>query len=255
MSSGSHADLDPERAGAGLDDGDGLRVAGVGDQEHAALAGGEVPAHAHRLGGGGRLVEQRGVGQRQAGQVGDHRLVVDQRLEPALADLGLIRRVLRVPARVLEDIALDHRRGDAGVIAHADQRAQHLVAADHRAKRGLDLVFAGLAPRDHLGAEAQRLLDADRHRHGAVDQRVDRVDPERGQHRRGLVRARTDVAMNEGVTGCQERCVVGHGDRGENVAATAGPPSTPLARVCALPARSRARPPRRRVASPQSADR
>ena len=39
----------------------------------------------HRLGGGGALVEQRGVGGRQAGQVADHRLEVEQRLEPALA--------------------------------------------------------------------------------------------------------------------------------------------------------------------------
>ena len=39
----------------------------------------------HRLGGRGALVEQRRVGGRQAGQVGDHGLEVEQRLEPALA--------------------------------------------------------------------------------------------------------------------------------------------------------------------------
>src|SRR6266545_548023 len=47
-------------------------------------------------------------------------LEVDERLEPALRDLGLIRRVLRVPARILEDVALDDPRGDAVVVAHAD---------------------------------------------------------------------------------------------------------------------------------------
>ena len=40
----------------------------------------------------------------------DHRLEVEQRLQPALADLGLVRRVGRVPRRVLEHVALDHRR-------------------------------------------------------------------------------------------------------------------------------------------------
>ena len=67
-------------------------------------------AHVHGLGRGGRLVEQRGVGDRQAGQVGDHGLEVEQRLEPALGDLRLVGRVLGVPARVLQDVALDHRR-------------------------------------------------------------------------------------------------------------------------------------------------
>ena len=69
--------------------------------------------HRHGLGGGGGLVEQRGVGELQAGQVDDHRLEVEQRLEPALADLGLVGRVGGVPARVLQHVALDHRRRDA----------------------------------------------------------------------------------------------------------------------------------------------
>ena len=51
----------------------------------------------HRLGGRGRLVEHGGAGDRQPGEVGDHRLEVEQRLEPALADLGLVGRVGGVP--------------------------------------------------------------------------------------------------------------------------------------------------------------
>ena len=76
----------------------------------------------HRLGGGGALVEQRGVGGRQPGQVADHGLEVEQRLEPALGDLRLVRRVGGVPARVLEHVAPDHRRGDRAVVAQADHR-------------------------------------------------------------------------------------------------------------------------------------
>ena len=45
-----------------------------------------------------RLVEQRGVGDVEAGQVGDHGLEIEQRLQPALGDLGLVGRVGGVPA-------------------------------------------------------------------------------------------------------------------------------------------------------------
>ena len=48
-----------------------------------------------------------------AGQVAHHRLEVEQRFEPALGDLGLIRRVRRVPAGVLEHVPQDDARRDA----------------------------------------------------------------------------------------------------------------------------------------------
>src|ERR1700753_2101462 len=60
------------------------RVGRVVDPERGALLLGVAEAHVHRLGGGGRLVEQRRVGHRQRGEVFDHLLEVDQRLEPAL---------------------------------------------------------------------------------------------------------------------------------------------------------------------------
>ena len=66
--------------------------------------------HRHRLGRGGRLVQQRGVGDLHAGQFADHRLEVQQRLQPALRDLRLVRRVGGVPAGVLQHVAQDHRR-------------------------------------------------------------------------------------------------------------------------------------------------
>ena len=109
---GQRADLDliPERQRARLHDSNRLRMTVLRDKETLALAARDGVAHVHRLGRGCGLVEQRRVRQRQRRQVRDHRLEVEQSLESALGDLGLVGRVLRVPARVLEDRALD----DAG---------------------------------------------------------------------------------------------------------------------------------------------
>ncbi len=119
---------DAERLGAGLQHGEGLRQ-GVGvDDEDGLRLGAPGAAHQrHRLGGGGRLVEHRGAGDVEAGQVGDHRLEVDQRLEPALADLGLVRRVGGVPGRVLQHGALDDGRGDGAVVPQPDHRGVDVV--------------------------------------------------------------------------------------------------------------------------------
>jgi hypothetical protein len=54
-------------------------------------------------------------------------LEIQQRFEPPLRDLGLVRRVRRVPARVLEDVALDNRRRNAVVIAEAEIRTEYTV--------------------------------------------------------------------------------------------------------------------------------
>ena len=77
-----------------------------------------------------RLVEQRRVGDRQAGEVGDHRLEVEQRLEPALARSPAgtaCRRCTRPGSRA-------RCAGSTGgvmraVVAEADHRREHLVAA------------------------------------------------------------------------------------------------------------------------------
>jgi len=101
--------LHPARLRPGPHDRDRLRVASLGNHEHRSGAGrhrrdrfGQV----HRFGGGGGFIEERGVGDRQGGEVGDHRLEIEQRLEPALRDLRLVRRVGRVPARVLDDVCV-----------------------------------------------------------------------------------------------------------------------------------------------------
>ena len=124
--------------------------------------------HRHRFRRGGRLVEQRRVRHRQAGEVDHHLLEVEQRLEPTLRDLGLVGRVGGVPAGVLEHVALDHRRRVRAVVAHADEVAPQLVAPGVRADLGERL---GLGFRL---AERERLLEQDVARHHLAHQRVER---------------------------------------------------------------------------------
>ena len=58
-------DVDADELCARAHDRDRLRVAALADEEHVALAPArDRPRHAHRLRGGGRLVEERGVGER-----------------------------------------------------------------------------------------------------------------------------------------------------------------------------------------------
>ena len=117
---GDH-DLDATRFGTRAHHGDGLRMAGGVHQEHARSAAALADdgcGEMHRLRGRRALVEQRRVGDFQARQVRHHRLKIEERLEPALGDLGLVGRVRRVPARILEHVAQDHRRRDAIVVTH-----------------------------------------------------------------------------------------------------------------------------------------
>src|SRR5699024_1495475 len=53
------------------------------------------------------FVQHRGAGQVQSGQIGDHRLEVEQGFQAALGDLGLVRGVGGVPGRVLQHVAGD----------------------------------------------------------------------------------------------------------------------------------------------------
>ena len=90
---------------------DRLREAlGVQDDDAALLARHGAAHEQHRLANGGRLVEKRRASHGQRRQVRDHRLEVEHRLEATLRDLGLVRRIGRVPGRILEHVAPDHHR-------------------------------------------------------------------------------------------------------------------------------------------------
>jgi len=161
--------------------------------QHRAPAGRSGAAQGHGFGGGGGLVQQAGVGHGQAGQVGDHGLEDQQALKAALADLGLVGRVLGVPAGILEKRTADHRRGDGIVIAQAEVAAEDLVLlgigvqARHR---------LGLAER---GRHRQRRGAADRWRDHGADERFQGRMADRGQHRRDALIVGSDMAIDEAI--------------------------------------------------------
>ena len=138
---------------------DRLRMAVVGDEERSpcpslALA---PRSHRHRLGRGGAFVEQRRVGDLQPGEVDDHRLEVQQRLEPSLRDLRLVRRVRRVPARILEDVALDHRRREAVVSSPARGTSGRSGSSARCARRLVERLVLAQRRREWRAAARSRM--------------------------------------------------------------------------------------------------
>ena len=183
-------DLDAQGPGPGLHHVDGLRMAVRRDEEDVP-ARFERVAQGHRFRGGGGFVEQRGVGDIQPGQVNDHRLEVQQRFEAALGDFGLVRRVGGVPAGVLQHVALDDRRRDAVVVAHADIGAEDLVLRGDFLQGGQHFVLAA------GGGELERTPQPNLRRHRFLDQRIEARIAEQAQHLPGFFRARPDVAARE----------------------------------------------------------
>ena len=126
-------DLDLQRLHPRLHDGDGLRV-GVFTDKDLLRPGLTAQAQGHRegFGDGGAFVEQARIGDLHAREVDDHRLVVEQRLEAALGNLGLIGRVGRVPGGILEDVSLDDAGDNDVAVAHAQVRFRRLVLRGDR---------------------------------------------------------------------------------------------------------------------------
>ena len=163
----------------------------AGKHDAAAFFAVVPPGDAHRFGYRGSLVEQRRRRHRQAGEFGDQRLEMEQEFEPSLADLRLVRRVGCVPGRVLEQIALDHRRHDASMKAGADKTLHHLIGAHLGRELGECCGFAGRF------RQVERPAEPDRLGHRLRDQRLHRRNAEGGEHRALVCKIGADMTVGE----------------------------------------------------------
>ena len=151
-----------QRLGAGAQHRQRLRMHLAVDEERFGLELRRALRQRHRFGRSGGLVEQRRVGDVEPGEVADHGLEIEQRFQPALADLRLIRRVGGVPRRIFQDVALDHRRQDGAGIALADQRGEHLVLRGERRSYAPALRSRLRASRDRAAVAAGSTTAASR---------------------------------------------------------------------------------------------
>ncbi len=201
-------DLDAQRLRAGLDHRDGLRQRVGVHHEPGRLRPARPARQRHAFGRGGGLVEHRRVRHRCPGQVGHHRLEVQQRFEPALRDLRLVWGVRGVPGGALQHVAPDHRRRDRAVVAQPDHLGVRVAAARQRAQFGQRLRFGG-----RLGQRELQVAFPDGVRHGALSQLLQRADADHVEHVGQLGRHRPDVPVGERRTvlqGGQWDAVVGH---------------------------------------------
>ena len=165
---------DPERFRAGAEQGDRLGMTVVGDKKRVAAL--DVVAESHGLGRGGGLVEQGGIGNLHAREVADHRLKVEQRLQPALGDLRLIRRVSGIPARVFQNVPADDRGRVCPVIAGSDTGLRDHVAVHQSPEVGERLFLRARGGQRELAAEA------DVRGNGFLDEGIERSRSHNAEH-------------------------------------------------------------------------
>ena len=197
----AHLQLDAQAVGARAHHFQRLRMHVVGDVEQVGLRLGRALGQGHGFGRGGGLVQQRGVGDVHAGQVGAHLLEVDQRLHAALRDLGLVGRVGRVPGGVLEDVAQDDVGRVGAVVALADEAAEDIVLLRDGADLRQRLDFGQRAGQGEAGAGGgiEGGLGLDTGRDDGIGHRLQRVVADRAEHVRDLGVVGADVAFDEGV--------------------------------------------------------
>ena len=110
-----------------------------------------------------------------------------------MGNLGLIRRVRGVPAGIFENVALDHRRRDAVVVAQTDVRAEDLIL------RGDGTGFVQDAEFTPTAGQTERAPEPNVGGHRGINQFVQAGNAERLQHLPNVLRARADVAADKTV--------------------------------------------------------
>ena len=144
-SGGSSATRVAGRARDGAHDRAILRMQAAG--EHRLPPPCQAVGHEHGLGGRGRAVIHGGVGDLHAGQVGDLGLELEEVLQRALRNLGLVGRVAGEELGALDQV-IDARRHVMAIGAGADEERHGAggdVARGHGAEQpfNLDLAFRG----------------------------------------------------------------------------------------------------------------
>ena len=151
----------------------------------------------HSFGRSGRLVEQRGARHLHPRQIHHHGLEIQKRLQPALRDFGLVRRVRCIPARVLHHHPQDHAWREGVVVAEADVGPEDLVSV-RQVSEAVEVLLLAFG-----GRQRERRLEPDRGRDRLVHQRVERWRADRPEHLVALVRRRPDVAARKPVAGVE----------------------------------------------------
>ena len=190
--------LDAEWLSAGVDHGGSLRVhIGVDDQTVGLGLHGAVH-QCHRLGGGGALVEHRGIRDVQAGELGDHGLEVQQRFQAPLTDLRLVRRVGRVPGRILQDMPTQHGRGERVEVALPDHRYGNRVVAGQFPQRIESFVLGcRCRERGQAGGQAAVQLIQDAGRNRLLGELIEAGHTDGGEHGVDIGGGGTDMAIGE----------------------------------------------------------
>src|SRR5579862_1090577 len=135
--------FDAERQCTRLNNGDYLGMTFIGNKKYAPFGTVlDAEAHGHSFGGGGGFIEQRRIGDFHAGEIDDHCLKIEERLEAALSDFRLIGSVLRVPSRILENISANDTGGNRIGIAGAKERAIDAILRSHILKAGERFFFS-----------------------------------------------------------------------------------------------------------------
>ena len=190
---------DPDRPRPGRQHGACLRMQISRNRQHVGFRLAEAVRHRHRFRRGGRLVEQRCIGDLHARQVADHRLKIQQRFQPALGDLRLVGRVSGVPAGTFQHVAQDDGRRHGAVVAHADQRLLAHIPVGQTAQFG-----------DHPGLiqgrrQIEAAVHADRFRHGHRGDVGQGRGADRMQHGSQIGFRRPDMTAHESIRRFQLR--------------------------------------------------
>jgi len=169
------------------------------------------------LGGGGALIEQAGVGDFESSEVDDHGLEVEESLEPALRNFGLVGGVGAVPTGILDDVAAEHGGCDGAVVTESDEGATGLVLGKDlfKFRQGGGFRTGGRKVGRRGGGKARR--------QGGLDKIFQGLEPKEGEHLlliflRGPKVAREErkvLLWNRGGSGLRgRRCLFGLGRSG-----------------------------------------